>query len=192
MLSKYVWENIAQENYLCNVDPERSDTLWQENDLYNVVLICLYQHWTRKLPVQCWSKAQEQLCNFVWANIAQGNHLCNVCPWLTDNFYEENNLYNVASTMLRQYYIGILSVQCCPNTSERILHKKIICAVLTQSAQTRFGRKMTYTMLSWSACTNIEHENCLCNVDPKPKNNFATLSGPTLHREITYVMFAHG
>ena len=116
MLSKYVWENIAQENYLCNVDPERSDTLWQENNLYNVVLICLYQHWTRKLPVQCWSKAQEQLCNFVWANIAQGNHLCNVCPWLTDNFYEENNLYNVASTMLRQYYIGILSVQCCPNT----------------------------------------------------------------------------
>ena len=35
------------------------------------------------------------LSGFVWTNIAQGNHLCNVDPWLTDNFYEENNLHNV-------------------------------------------------------------------------------------------------
>ena len=124
-------------------------------------------------------------------DIAQGNNLCNVGPWQTDNFYEKNNLYNVVSTMLGQHCIGILSNQCCPNTSGRTLHKKITCAMLAQSAQTRFCRKITY-MLSWSACANIAHENYLCNVDPNPKNNFATLSGPTLHNEINYAMFAHG
>ena len=64
--------------------------------------------------------------DFVWVylgNIAQGN--CNVDPWLTDNFYEENNLYNV-STMLGQHCIGILSSQYCPNTSETTLHKKTV------------------------------------------------------------------
>ena len=165
MLPKYVWENIAQENYLCNIDPERSDTLSQENNLYNVVLICLCRHCTRKLTVQCWSKAQAQLCNFVWANIAQGNHLCNVCPWLTDNFYEENNLYNVASTMLVQYCIGILSIQCCPNTFERTLHKKTTCAMLAQSTQQWFWRKITYTILPWSAWAEIAQNNNLYNAE---------------------------
>ena len=30
--------------------------------------------------------------------MAQENYLCNVGPWSTDNFYEENNLYNVVPT----------------------------------------------------------------------------------------------
>ena len=40
------------------------------------------------------------------------------------NVYEEDNLYNVMSTMLDQHCIGILFSQCCPNTSETTLHKK--------------------------------------------------------------------
>ena len=55
-----------------------------------------------------------------WANIAQGNYLCNVGPWLTNNFCEENNLYNVVPTMLGQHCIRIVSSQCCPNTSFQI------------------------------------------------------------------------
>ena len=106
------------------------------------------------------------LSGSVWANIAQGNHLCNVGPWLTDNFYEENNLYNVVSTMLGQHCIGILSSHCCPNTSERTLHKKIICAIVVYSAQTRFRRKITYTMLSH-------------------------LPVPTFHKKITSAMLTH-
>ena len=88
--------------------------------------------------------------------------------------------------MLGQHCIGILSTECCPITSERTLHKKITCAILAQSAQRRFRRKITYIMLAWSACANIAHKNYLCIVDPKPKNNFATLSWPKLHKEITY------
>ena len=65
------------------------------------------------------------LSESVWANIAQGNLLCNVSPQLKDSIYEENNPYNVASTMVEQHCIRILSSQCCPNTSETTLHKKI-------------------------------------------------------------------
>ena len=107
-----------------------------------------------------------------WVTITQGNHLCNVGPWQTDNFCVKINLCNILSTMLEQRCIGILSSQCCPNTSETKLHKKITCAMLAQSTQTGFRRKITYTMLSWSACANIAHKKYLCNVDPKPKNNF--------------------
>ena len=41
----------------------------------------------------------------VWANVAQGNYLGNVDSWLTGNFYEKNDLYNVVSPMLRHHYI---------------------------------------------------------------------------------------
>ena len=69
------------------------------------------------------------LSQSVWANIAQGNHLCNhsMQCWpiqLKDNFFEENSPYNVVSTMLGQHCIEILFSQCCPNTSETTLHKK--------------------------------------------------------------------
>ena len=47
-----------------------------------------------------------------------------------------------------QNCIGMLSSQCCSDTSETTLHKKITCAMLAQSAQTLFRRKITYTMLS--------------------------------------------
>ena len=119
--------NIAQENYICNVGPERIVIFLQENDLYNVVLIYLGWHCTIKLPVQCWATLHKQLstwkqftifAGFIWANIAQGHYLCTVDPWLTNNFCEENNLYNVVLTMLGQHCIGILSSHCCPNTSE--------------------------------------------------------------------------
>ena len=80
-----------------------------------------------------------------WANTAQENHLCNVGSWQTDNFYEENNLYNIVSIMMGQHCIEILSSQYCPNTSEITLHKEITCAMLAQSVQTRFCRKITCT-----------------------------------------------
>ena len=31
MLSKYLWDNIAQENYLYNIDPARTDMFSLEN-----------------------------------------------------------------------------------------------------------------------------------------------------------------
>ena len=49
-------------------------------------------------------------------NIEQDFFSCamlSVVQWLTDNFYEENNLCKVVLTMVVQLCIGILSRQCC-------------------------------------------------------------------------------
>ena len=126
-------------------------------------------------------------------------HLCNVGPWQTANFHEVNNLYNVVSTIMGPHCIGILSSQCCPNTSETTLHQKNTCAMLARSAKTRFRRKISHSMLPWSAFANIAYENYLCIVDPMSKNNFAQESNiqcclnlfvPKLRKEFTCAMLA--
>ena len=48
MLSKYVWDNITQENYLCNVGPERAAMILKENNLQNFVLLFLGQDSTKQ------------------------------------------------------------------------------------------------------------------------------------------------
>ena len=68
---------------MCNVSPEHTVTVSQENDLYNVILIYFGQHCTRKLPVQGWPTANKQfftgkqstiLSGSIWANSAQGKY----------------------------------------------------------------------------------------------------------------------
>ena len=92
----------------------------------------LGQFCTRFLPMLCCPKSIKTfiriflMCN-VWSlldNIAQGFYLFSVRPWLTDNVYEESNLCNVVLTILWQHWIGILSSQCCLNTSKTTLRKK--------------------------------------------------------------------
>ena len=39
MLSKYVWDNIAQDNYLCNIGPERETMILKENNLHIIFLV---------------------------------------------------------------------------------------------------------------------------------------------------------
>ena len=129
------------------------------------------------------------------------------------------------SIKLVQHCIGTSYTQCCPNTSERTLHKKINGAMLCQTTQSSFRWKITicnvvliclsqhYTRKIPAYCWPILHKQfctkkiynvvwiCLCphctrklpvQCDSKSKNNFATLPGRALHKEITYVMFAHG
>ena len=68
MLSKYVWDNIAQENYLCNIGPE-----------HNFVLVCLGQDCTKQYLVHCRNSYQRcfvkkgVLKNFA---IFTGKHMC--------------------------------------------------------------------------------------------------------------------
>ena len=42
MLSRYVWDNSAQENYLRNVGPERTYILSQDNQLFQVSLVACF------------------------------------------------------------------------------------------------------------------------------------------------------
>ena len=48
MLLKYIWKNIAQENYLCNIGPEYAAMMLKENNLHNFVLVCLGQYCTKQ------------------------------------------------------------------------------------------------------------------------------------------------
>ena len=124
-----------------------------------------------------------------------------VGSWLADNFYEENNLCNVVLTTLGQHCIGILSSQCCLNTSKTIWRtKKYLWNFGQEGAQTCFYRKISYTTLSWSLWANIAQEHYLCNVGTQPTNNFAQkknlqfcldLSEPTLYKEIACAVLAH-
>ena len=45
-----------------------------------------------------------------WTTLHEGFYLFNVGPWLTDNFNEENNLYNVVLTMMGQHCICLVNV----------------------------------------------------------------------------------
>ena len=47
------------------------------------------------------------------------------------------------SIKLVQHYIGTSYTPCCPNTSERTLHKKITGSMLCQTTQSSFHRKIT-------------------------------------------------
>ena len=100
MLSKYVWDNIAQENYLCDIGPERTDVFLQENNLRNVVaLVCLGQHCTKPLRTpcrQCWLIV-DSLVNILqirWDKKAQENY-CIVGPERTDILSQENQLFQI-------------------------------------------------------------------------------------------------
>ena len=44
-----------------------------------------------------------------WANIAIGNYLLDVGPWLEDNFYKENNLYNAVSFPYNIVFFSVLA-----------------------------------------------------------------------------------
>ena len=37
-----VWDNIAHDNYLCNVNPERTNILSQENRLFQICLVACF------------------------------------------------------------------------------------------------------------------------------------------------------
>ena len=161
MLSQEYYQNIQRIFFMCSVVWSLFDNNSQGLYLCNAVSRVLGQHW-----------AGSFMCKVVWSlldDIAQGFYLCNVESKLTDNFYEENNLYDVVSTMLGQRCIGILFFQCCPNTFETTMHKKSTCAVLPVQccvylAGTTLHKNIPYSMLSKYVCDNIAQEDHLHNI----------------------------
>ena len=109
MLSKYVWDNIGQENYLCNVDLECTEMFSQENNLYNLL----------------WS---------AWVNIAQKNYLCNIDPQPMNNFAQENNLQRSVDqcgpTLPKEVTCTILA-----HGWQTIFLSKITCTMLCLSSR---------------------------------------------------------
>ena len=87
--------------------------------LCNVVSGVLRQHCTGIFPVQCCLEPLVQ------------HYLCNVVPWLTDSLYEENNLYNVISTMLGQHYTKKILVQCWSRFHRHVFAGKLPIAIMS-------------------------------------------------------------
>ena len=87
--------------------------------------------------------------------------------WLTDTFFEKNNLCNVVLTTLGQHSIGILSRQCCLNTSRQHCTKKnylerwmvysycfeklyIVCLLAQRTFGNKFIRATLYRVVTYS------------------------------------------
>ena len=121
MLSWSAWANIARE-ITCAMLTHSPQITLHKKIIYNFVWIYLSQRCTKKLLVQCWP------------------------IWLTDNVYEENNVYNAESTLLRQY----------------CTQKKTTRTALVQSAQTCFHRK-TACSFKWVAAYFLTGYNILNN-----------------------------
>ena len=62
----------------------------------------------------------------IWANFAQGNYLSNVSPWVTDNFHEENNLYNVGLTCLVLPQVTEMKLKAKYHASEKHIQEIIL------------------------------------------------------------------
>ena len=60
----------------------------------------------------------------IWANIAQGNYLRNVGPWLTDNLYEANNLHNVGLACLVQPQVTKMKLKAKDHASKKWAFEK--------------------------------------------------------------------
>ena len=108
ILSKYVRDNIAQENYLCNVGPELSDIIfWKNNQnlpepiLHKTITHAVLAHSPQ--PSHCFLNTQLLFSNQVIESkqsylntpetmlyIMAQHYLCNVGPGCTVIFYHRN------------------------------------------------------------------------------------------------------
>ena len=81
-ISKYIWGNIAQEHYLYNVNPKRTDIVLQENNLRK----CLKSPWTNTVQgnylcnVDRQSTVQSMLSKYVWHNFERDKLLVQCLP----------------------------------------------------------------------------------------------------------------
>ena len=89
VMSKYVWDNIAQHSFWCSVGPDHIVMFSKEKPC-------------EMLP---WS---------AWANSAQENYLCNIGPQFRNNLTQKNNLQFYLDlsrpTLLKEITCGILAL----------------------------------------------------------------------------------
>ena len=118
---KYIWGNTAQENYLCNVNPECTNIVLQEINLRNVILNLpgptLYEAITCAMLAD--SSQSSQCClNTSHTTFCGTNYLCNVNQEHTVIFSQEDKLYcNVVLICLSQYCMRIYLCNVDPQST---------------------------------------------------------------------------
>ena len=126
ILLKYIWDNIAQENYLCNVCPEGTEIDLQENNLCNVVL-----HLTRptlhKIVICAMlglSPQSSQCClNTSETMLYRTNCLGNVDPEHTESLHKKI-IFSFVWIYLHQHWTRKLPVECCAMADRQSLWGK--------------------------------------------------------------------
>ena len=135
---------------MCNINPERTGIILQENNLCNIFLNLPGS--TMYKAIACamltYSPQSSQCClNTSKTMLYETKYLCNVDPWLTDNVYEKNNLYNTVLTILGHFIHCLVNVvNVWDNTPKKIV--LYIQSILAQKAQTCFCRKASCTVVS--------------------------------------------
>ena len=181
ILSKYVRDNIAQENYLCNVGPELSDIIfWKNNQnlhgpiLHRTITHAVLAHSPQ--PSHCFLSTQllfsDQVIesNQCYLNTPETtlytmaqHYLCNVGPGCTVIFSQEYKQYSVVLICLDQHYTRKL-----PDSPQATLMYNFVWIYLGQHCtrenslcklahawQPMFMKKMTYTVLCQPCWGNI-------------------------------------
>ena len=138
--SAYKKTKTAHKNYLCNVHPKPKNNFAQENNIHCCLGLCrptLHKEFTCAMLAHGWQTTFLSKINYTMVCLPSWENIC----------------------------IGKLYTQCCPNLSETALHKKITCAMLALRVQRWFWRKITHTVLSWSAWAKIAQNNNLYNAE---------------------------
>ena len=106
MLFKYLWDNIAQENYLCNISPERTDILSQENRRFQICLAACffnrvkYHQTILALFVHCWLGSSFTACG---TTMNRARHRLEQLQ----HHYDIGKRYLITISFQCQYVIGL-------------------------------------------------------------------------------------
>ena len=143
--STVVWrflDNITQGIYLCNVVPRELRQHWTGFFLVQYCLNPQGQHCLGYLLVQCCPKSIKKTLNRIfycamlsgtsWATLRKV-FTCAMLAHCWQTTFLSKRTYTMLSIKPGQHYIWILYTQCCRNTSETTLHKKITGAMLAQT-----------------------------------------------------------
>ena len=130
-----------QENYLCNVGPECTDIVLQENNWCNIVLNIPGPTLHKTITVQCWSTVHRQRSHTSETTLCGTNYLYNAGAERTVNFSQEHNLL-------------------CLDLPGLTLHKKSTCAMLTHSPETTLHKEIIQFCLDLYGATLHKEITC--------------------------------
>ena len=130
MLSWSTWANIAQENYLCNVEPQSTNNFAQEYYLFNVVQTRLRKHCTWKLLVKCWPRSHGHV-------FAAPNNLGSFCSMVAREFIYLLGNNEQGPTVTGRSVPGHFSFK------RKTISKEKICKSFFRVSQKIAGRKLS-------------------------------------------------
>ena len=211
ILSQKYYNNIAQGFYLYSVVPRQLRQHWTWLFPIQYCLEPQGQHCLGYLLVQCCPKSIKTTLSkiFSCAMLSETSwvtlHKVFTCAMLahcqqTTFLSKKTYIYNAVSIKPGQHCIWTLYSQCCSNTSETTLRRKITGEMLALTTWSSIRWKITIYNVVLICLSQHCTRKWLVHFDPQTTNKFVqkynlqyclNLFGLTLHKEITCGMLAH-